>query len=820
MISLRARLLWILLSRLVSPSSSLSFTSPSLIRGEIPIPDLSRPVTVTRDPWGVPSVRAGSARDLFCGVGYVMAADRLWQMDFLRRLASGRLSEILGDPDPRSANARPSAFSLRLPTMDLFYRALGLRALAPGEFSLLSPESRDALEGFRDGVNAYGARAADSGALPVECLLLGYTPEPWQVEDSVAIGKLLGWMLSLSLRAKLVLGLLAQEPRLSDLLPFSPEQGGHILADLLWKIEDVVGPLSSGGGSNSWVVAGTHTASGKPLLANDPHLPLGLPSFWYQVALRGGGFQVAGVTFPGIPGILIGATSGATWGFTNAMADDADLYLETLHPSDPHRYLFRGEWRQVSVRDEEIRVRGEGRPRRSRLRFIPRGGVLCPLLTDILPEEEQRALRNASAHRALSLRWAGFSPSRGYDALLLLNRAQTVEEIARALPGFHTPIQNVLCADREGHIAYFLMGALPHRAASGKGIFCEGSTGEQEWNGFLSWGSLPRRVDPPGGILVTANNKIVDMDREELLGHLWDPPYRAERIRQLLRTHDPVDGAVSARIQQDVYSLHAEEVIRELVTPLSPHLSDRASRSCATDLLAWDRLLDRDSSGAALFQIFYHLLLRRVFQERLDHVQPGLFTRYFSLLQIPVLPADAVLRQKREEWMGGSPETVVAEVLAEAWTRWQEGFAGSPPRSVWGTFHTLTLSHPLGRGEGWLLRSLTRLLRWNRGPYALPGDGLTVNATSFPLTGPFRVVIGASYRQVVDLGDPARSRWVIPGGISGDPLSPHYADQLPLWLRGELPPFPFPGCRQGEAEAAFRLVPHGSRVGRRIGGVR
>lgn len=759
-----------------------------LVQEERRVRGLSCGVSVCRDRFGIPRIYAEEPRDLFFGLGYATAQDRLWQMDLNRRLAFGRLSELFGDT-PASVRGMPSLLRcLRLPELDLFWRALGFERVVREELKLLSPQAREVLEGFKDGVNAWMTSAFEEGTLPLEFALLGYLPDPWRAEDSLAIGKLIGWFLSLSFQADLALGLLMGEPALRRLLPTYPEEGPSVVEGRGFSPGSFFFGSGPGLGSNSFVVAGSRTTTGKPLLANDPHLFLTLPTFWYPVYLEGAGYHLAGGTTPGVPAVIVGTNGSIAWGMTNAMVDDADFYLETLQELDLYR--FKDEWKRVKVVEEEIRVRGEERPRRYRLRYVEHGGVDCPLLSDVL------------GGKALSLRWAGFEPNRNLDALLALAQAKDLQEFQAGLQLFAVPAQNVLYADREGHIAYFLAGWIPQRMRPEDGLVpMDGSSGEHEWAGYLPFEVLPKSVDPEEGFLATANEQVAP----GFPGHLFEPPYRSVRIRQLLQEKPCYSLQDLQAIQLDLLSLQAEALVKGL---LAPHLDSfkGEAREAAELLLRWDPEQKAESVEASVFHVFYIKLLEKAFREKLDRRAPGLYEWYFSIFHLPVAAADQILLQQDPDFLGERPEALIEEALQEALACLKQKFGGRRSRWKWGRLHTVTLRHPLARGSGLLPRFLNWLFGLNRGPFPAPGDGMTPNLAAFPLSQPFEVVVGPTYRQVIDLEDPSRSCWVIAGGSSGDPTSPHYADQVPLWREGRYLPLRFLSPEEARREGTLLLL--------------
>jgi penicillin amidase len=553
-----------------------------------------------------------------------------------------------------------------------------------------------------------------------------------------------------------------------------------------------LGLMGPGLGSNSWVVGGERTASGKPLLCNDPHLVFGLPAFWYPIALHGAGHRAIGVTMPGIPAVLVGRNPEVAWGFTAAMADDGDYYRETLDETGA-RYLRDGTWHPVETEEESFRVRGRPEAIRRALRYVRHGEVLCPLLPQ------------ADGEPPSSFRWTGLEPWRSLEAILGINRAGSVAEVEAALPHFALPAQNVVVADRQGTIAYFCAGKFPRRPEAGVGLgILDGASPAHSWRGYLTWAELPKVVNPPEGFLVTANNRVAPDLPPSIACGFWEPAYRATRIATLLDRCPAARPEDMARIQTDVLSVQAAGILAHLVRPVAENLQDPRARQAAALLLAWDCAMLADSAPGALYHLFYQELLHACFRSVMEVQAPGLFTRYFSLLHLAVPAADGALLRGHATWFPAGREPVVERCLAAAWDRAVARLGPDPATWRWGRLHTLTLWHGLGRGNRWISRALAWLLNLNRGPYPRPGDGMTVNLAAFPLTEPFAVGVGPSYRQIVDLGSPDESRWIIAGGTSGDPRSPHYADQVEAWLSGRYRPMRL----RSRAEAADGVVVH------------
>ncbi len=717
------------------------------VAGTVEVPGLREPVEVVRDRWGVPHVYARNEHDLFFAQGYVHAQDRLWQMEVNRRTASGRLSELFGD---------------RTLAADRFLRTLGLRHAAELEWGLLSEEARAALRAYAAGVNAFLQQHRHR--LPLEFLLLKVTPEPWDGLDSLSFGKLMAYELGGNWQTELL--------RAELLRRLGPEAVAKLLPGELPDSPVIVpeagtrqGRAPSGGagavvGSNNWVLSGRLTDTGKPYLANDPHLRVGFPSIWYTMHLEGGRYRVVGFTFPGVPGVVVGHNGSIAWGVTNANPDVQDLYVERLHPQDPSRYQFRGRWLPVRVRVEEIRVRG-----RPPERWVVRSTHHGPLLSGAV-----QGLREVVA-----LRWTALLPTTVAEGLLQLNRAHSWQEFRAALRAFQVPAQNFVYADRHGNIGYQLSGRIPVRQKGDGTQPVPGWTGEYEWVGWVPYEALPSVFNPPRGWIATANNRVVPPGYPYLLGTEWSEGLRARRIVQVLTSRPRHTMEDLKRLQFDHVSLAARRMVPVLARVDVP---EEAVRAVQEDLRRWDGALSVDSRAAAVYGAFLVRLGDHLFRKRVgDHLWERYARRPFAMAAVLHLwdrPSDP--------WWGpGGRDRAVADILRQAVRDLETRLGRDRSRWRWGALHRVYFAHTLS--------AVPVLGRWlSVGPVATPGDGWTVNQAAYSLLQPFDQTVAASMRMVVDLADPDRSVGVHTTGQSGLPGHPHRADLTPLWASGRYHP--------------------------------
>lgn len=758
--------------------------------GRIRLPGLRTAVEVRRDRWGIPHIYAEHNEDLFCALGYVHAQDRLWQMELHRRIGHGRLAEIVG----------PAALD-----SDRFIRTLGFSRLVQREVSLLDDETATLMTAYLHGVNACIDQTTHR--LPLEFTILGIQPQPWELTDLLVWPKMMAltlssnWMQEL-LQAQIValVGVeraIALRPRYPEDGPLTVPADAHYTPDLgaaaLQLASDAAlftGENETPQGSNAWVVSGQRTTSGRPLLANDPHLNLSLPNLWYQVHLEGGDFHVAGATIPATCGVIIGHNRRIAWGLTNARTDNQDLFIEQFDAADPLRYRWRDEWLTAEVVRETIHVKGQAEPTVIDVRITHHGPIIDPVAGALRGEPTT----TDTTTQALALRWTALDPSPTLTrAVFRLNRAQNWDEFRAALQDWDVPPQNVVYADIDGHIGYCLAGRLPIRQQSDGSLPVPGWSGEYEWAGYIPFGELPSQLDPPAGALVTANHRIIDerYPTSAPIHGLWLNPYRAQRIQALLDEHKQHDVRSFARIQGDVVSLPGKALVEQVARlQLEPGMEQRVRDLFVT----WNGHLHPESVGGAIYEGLRYHLLRIVYQEISDLFQAPAASGSFS-----VLPANIYLEcalptvlarmasqplDQPDEWLGQGRSWggVLRAALGRTVAELTERLGDDPNRWQYGRLHTLTLRHPLGS-----VPALTPL--FNRGPWPIGGDIDTVNHCYLPRDNAgMKITNGVSVRFIFDLNDWDNSRAILPGGQSGHPASPHYADMIAAWRAGAYHP--------------------------------
>jgi penicillin amidase len=503
--------------------------------------------------------------------------------------------------------------------------------------------------------------------------------------------------------------------------------------------------------SNAWVIGGTRTRSGKPILANDMHLALRAPSLWHLMALHGGRYDVAGMTLPGVAFVVAGHNRAVAWGFTNAMLDDADLFVERVDPADSTHYFVPGGSEPFTVLEERVRVKGRDSAVTTRIRLTRHG----PVLPDV----------RGGAGEVIALRWAGHDPSRSFTAIPALNRAYDWPSFEAAVRDFDNPHQNLVYADTAGNFGYLMGGRIPARPEGRlpPTLPVPGWTGEWDWNGYLDFSLHPRAFNPAHGYVVTANNRQAGGAAAQLISGDWEQPYRAARIRDMILAGGPFDAADVHRMQMDVYDLMAERYRKVAVAAYSAAGLD----SAAALLAAWDLEASADSRTAAIFYAWYDAL-RRSTRERLLGDGGTLSRKAMNI----VLDSGSLFWRPTGR---AAFDSLASEAAVVGW----QVAAGR----TWGELHQVVAEHPLAAVE-----LLDRLLQLNLGPAPAGGSPTTVNVSHYGGTSfPVRAAYGPSQRHVVDMADPdGAGGFILPTGQSGIPFSDHYADQWPLWRNGGL----------------------------------
>ena len=735
---------------------------------------------------GIPTISAENENDAYFGLGWAHAEDRLWQMDFQRRAASGRLSEVLG------ARTLP---------IDTFMRTLGLMRAAEAGLEGMSPEIRSVLEAYAAGVNAWIEH--HRGPLPPEFLILGYRPEPWRPVDTVLWGRLMALELSDNYRGELARARIASVLTPEELERLFPSDDGAgpttidtaaigsalRLAGTLPDLAEL--PGFGAAASNAWVLSGSRTKSGKPILANDPHLGLSAPILWYLARIETPTLTLAGATAPGVPAVLIGHNTRIAWGFTTTHSDTQDLFVERLVGAD--RYASPDGPLPFLTRTERIHVKGE-----EAVEITVRETRHGPVISDASKD----AAAIAAEGHAVALAGPALRPDDGTaEAVLRLNRARDWSEFRDALRGFHSPQQNVFYADVDGHIGMIAPARVPVRPAGDDGrLPVEGASGAHDWTGFIPFDELPQIFDPPSGKIVNANNRIVPKSYPHLIAAEWEAPYRAQAIEESLDGGFGATAEESRALQGSVLSIAARELV-PLMTDFAPQTERQAQ---ARDLLlGWDFQMRAETPQPLIFDAWLIALTEAVFADELGEAFDFFLGWQADTLQ-RVLTDDAAWCDDRRTPARETCDDQLRLSLERALAPLEKRLGKDIGAWRWGDLHRARFAHPVFTSVPLLGRLFDRTAE-------IGGDYYTALRAAPRIRGEqrFTAIHGAGVRAVFDLADLDKSVFVLGPGQSGHVLSKHYDDLLTSWRLGSSYPIVKP--REGSPMRTTFLAPLSER---------
>ena len=732
---------------------------------DIDLANISSAVEIYRDDYGIPHIFAANEEDLYRAVGYVMAQDRMWQMDLIRRGTTGQLAEIFGD---------------ELIETDALMRALRISEKSQQILDNMDADVKLTLLAFSDGVNQYIQN--HDRKLPLEFAILGYKPEPWEPLHSVNMIGYMSWDLTSGYRSKIDLHKLVNAVGEEKVRYFLPSQGTHstlvfpgikdtlVNSDLYAAFEKLNDMGLSGvfHGSNNWAINKHKVNNGRAIMCNDMHLGLWAPGIWYQMhCCVPGKLDVTGVAVPGQPFIIAGHNDKIAWGMTNVGVDDTDFYIEKLN-EDSTQYFFNGEWKDLRIDTETITSKTGLKVKRT-LRFTHRG----PIISSFKDMNEA----------AISMRWVGNEPSNELLGVYMLNRADNWEEFRTACSNFRSVSQNIVYADVEGNIGLQNSAGVPLKKDHFYSIY-PGTTDEYDWQGLMNFELLPNSYNPESGFVSSANNRVGGEHYPFFISHWPDIPYRINRIRELLNAQDNMGVADMKAIHNDQYSLLYKDLKPAMVHILeSTELNDREAKAFSI-FKSFDGVLNRDAAAPCILEPFYMKYLESCLADDLDSLHYDMAMRSSSFARNFV--ANSWMRDNCS-WMDDKrTETVedFADILIlsfkETVMELSEKLGKNPEKWQWGDIHQLTLEHPMGG-----VKILEKIFNLNRGPYRVDGDPLTVGPYAYRYYNPFKVKHGASERHIYTTDDWNRSQTVIPTGTSGLPKSKHYCDQSELYINGK-----------------------------------
>ena len=808
--------------------------------GSIQIEGLQNSVEVIRDQMGIPHIYADSAHDLFMAQGFIHAQDRFWQMEFWRRIGSGRLSEIFG------------ASSL---DTDRFTRTLGWARVAAEEEKALDADTRFLMQSYADGVNAYIESNENLGLEFTVLAINGarFKPEKWTIINTLTWAKAMSWDLGGNMANELSRALIMQKvgaEMTSQLRPLYPDNhpiivpkpasaslsdaATELLADIN-ALNNLTGGGFEGIGSNNWVISGKLTDTGKPYLADDPHLGIQMPSIWYEVGLHCRAlttvcpYDVVGFSFAGAPGVVIGHNNRIAWGVTNLGPDVQDLFVENINPANPNQYEVNGAWQEAKVINEVITVKGkvEPDPKRPNLIVTYNEGTNTsaiavkvritrhgPIINEI--NDNAAALKGnygeaaIPASSALALRWTALEPSFTFRSVLKIDRAQNFQQFREALKDWQVPSQNFVYADVDGNIGYQAPGNIPIRAKGDGLLPVPGWSSDYEWKGYIPFEELPYSYNPPQGYIATANNAVVGSDYKYMITLDWDKGYRARRIVDMIEADKKKGKITLAAIQKqqgDNANLSAQEVM-----PFLANLTFTDSRLKAPQqyLLKWDFQQTMDSGEAALYNMFWSKLIINTFYDELpDTLWPGPSADTMMAMRY-------LLEQPNNKWWDDTKtkdrvetrDEILAKSFKDAYDEMVNRYTEDTKNWAWGKLHTASFQNAT------LGKSGIAPIEWlfNRNNYQTAGGASIVNATGYRISKPsdkrtdaktFEVTAVPSMRMIVDLADFKKSVTIHTTGQSGHAFSKHYNDMIDLWRTIQYHPMLWD---RGSVEAAKEAV--------------
>lgn len=762
--------------------------------GSLYLNDLIEPVQIYRDQYAVPHIIAQNESDLYKAVGYTLGQDRLWQMDLLRRVTLGRLSEIFG-PD--------------LIDVDLLMRSLKIPEKSTLILSKSDPDIIAALENFSNGLNQF--IETHQNKLPPEFTILGYRPEKWKPEHSVNLLGYMAWDLTFSYPVESLLHKINEKVTLEqykELIPDTMSPTTPIYKDftantdtsfIKFTVLDTMDILEKYGisifkGSNSWTISGEKSKTGKPIFANDMHLGLNAPGLWYQMhQMVKGKLNVTGVNLPGQPFILAGHNDKIAWGMTNVMVDDMDFYEEKINPKNPDQYQFLGEWKNFEIKSETIQIKGN-KPIIQKNRFTHRGPVISRF----------KNLKN----KTISMKWLGNEYSDEVSAIYKLNRAENWEDFKSAVRTFSAVSQNINYADIDGNIGLYCCAGVPIRK-KGNGVdIVPGWTDEYDWKGLVPFEQLPHSYNPENGFVSSANNKTVSNDYPYYISHWFALEYRIDRIRELLIMKKKLAIEDVKNMQADFESKLVKDLKPFILSIVSnKNITDENEKKAIKILEGWNDILDKKSSAALIFETLYVNLVKNLIH---DDLGDDLYKEFSKSTLLHRYLIKNIIHNKTSTWADDKNTTNIVEdfsmimknTFSQTIAELTQKYGDKPASWEWGNIHKLRLKHPLGT-----VKILDTLFGFNDKARKIGGSFHTVCPLAYNLVEPFVVNHGASQRHIYTIGDWDKSISVIPTGISGIPASDHYCDQTQMYVENQYHPDLFT-LNEIQKNAKYHLTIH------------
>ena len=755
--------------------------------GEIKTSNIINDIEIYRDSFAVPYIIAQYDKDAAFTLGYLHAQERLFTMDLIRRAGEGRLAEILGE------KAIP---------FDKMFRTVGIKRNIAKNLTKYDPTVMKILKAYSNGVNEY--LKEQKGNFAIEFDVLGYQPEKWKPIHSLIVIKMMAWELNISWWTDLSFAELIQKlgkEKVLEILPDYPENAPTIIADNFKYLPAINSTLAETDkafrqmmgwtgthiGSNNWVVNANKSVSGKPIIANDPHLAFSAPGKWYAAVIKSPGWNTAGVTLPGVPGVVIGKGENISWVLTNVMNDDADFYVEKLDSSKT-KYFINGEWLDLKIIKDTIKVK-DGKDQIITIKETHRGPIISEThpFNFVYNKDEQKT-------PPISMRWSGNEFSNEMLAFYKINKAKNWNEFRDAVKYFGIPGQNFVYGDAQGNIGYIMGARIPLRNSNNPTLVFDGTSSENDWKGFVPADEIPAILNPAENFIASANNKAIKNFKYHI-SNLWEPSSRIDRIRELLTSKQKQSVSDFKRYQMDQVSPYAKTIVPYILKSFEGIKVKDKNLNISLDLLdKWDFELNKYSQTSAIYSVFLKYLLKNIYH---DEMGDDLYNRFVFLANVPYRSLLQILEKPESIWFDDiktkkreTSEEILRKSLSDALTYLEENFGKDLTTWQWGNMHKVTFKHAFSGNFSLLDKYI------NIGPYELGGDGTTMFNTEYPFAesieefsmfrhNEFDNVLGPSMRFIFDFAYPDEFYLILTTGQSGNVMSDNYRDQTPLWLNGK-----------------------------------
>ena len=740
--------------------------------GSKQLPGVDDSVEVFFDEYGTPHVFATNEKDLFYVSGYLMARERLFQLSLSAASGRGELSLFIGDDRLSS---------------DIYLRTFGIPFIAKELDKKLDDKTRKLLFAYCQGINDWIDESENNW--PIEFRILRSKPIKWKTSDVIAFSRLMAYELQQSWKGEIVLGALVEALGIKYAKALFPNDPDDIMIATPYnnmgafynkiskeerKIRSLIGMDGTVMGSNSWVINGNKTESGKPILSNDPHLGTKHPSWWYEMHLKGGKFNISGVCLPGMPIPIIGQNENAAWGFTNIMIDDMDFFIEKINPNNPNQYKHDNSWKEITIRKETIKLKS-GSDTTITVRSTHHG----PIITDI-----HGSLKNSK--KQISMTWSGHFISDELPTLIKMATIKNWDDFSDAVKTFSVPGQNIIYADINGNIGWRPAVKIPIRKNANNLLPRPGEDSAYDWNGFVPFNEMPFLLNPKKGFIATANNKTIDDSFPYYISNQWASPSRIKRIEEMLKDKTSTNLDYMQEIQMDQKSHLALEIVNHLLKTKSNDNNKWLNKG-HNILSEWDFIESPNSKGALVYHYILNALLKNIYGDEMNKIGENYLIDFVNQPMVPVRSMISLLRAPNSIWFDDintneveSKSQILEKSIVDGIRLLEKDFGNNDNNWKWSKTHTITQSHAMGSQK-----ILNTLFNFNLGPFPSGGSSGSINKAEYKLLKDFDVAVAPSMRRIVDFNNLNETKFILPGGQSGLQNSPHYKDQSELYKLGK-----------------------------------